>query len=119
MNFQLFASWNHLGYIKNKLVGLPAAPKTISFLLHVEIFCISVATVCSVIAGAAGPANAIAFAQILTVYTTLDSDEQEFQTIMWSLMFLIIGVVSFLAVTGEVIINKSASFLVVYFIMFI
>uniref|UniRef100_F6S2J4 Bile salt export pump n=1 Tax=Ciona intestinalis TaxID=7719 RepID=F6S2J4_CIOIN len=53
------------------------------------------------IAGAADPVNAILFAEVLTIFTLNDAEEQEAKAVLYGLIFVAVGVITFVACCSE------------------
>uniref|UniRef100_F6S2T0 Bile salt export pump n=1 Tax=Ciona intestinalis TaxID=7719 RepID=F6S2T0_CIOIN len=53
------------------------------------------------IAGAADPVNAILFAEVLTIFTLTDVEEQKAKAVLYALIFVGVGVVTFIAYCCE------------------
>ena len=67
------------------------------------IFLMIAGTLFASIAGCSDPINAVVFADILTIFTLTDEDEQNRKIFFYSMLFLAIGAGAMIAFTTEVI----------------
>uniref|UniRef100_H2ZPW4 Bile salt export pump n=1 Tax=Ciona savignyi TaxID=51511 RepID=H2ZPW4_CIOSA len=92
--------WYYMAGGRNSKVNCGSVVRYLYLLLHYRVFLIS-GCVFAAIAGAADPVNAILFAEVLTVFSLSDVEEQKSKATLYALLFVAVGVIVFIAYCSE------------------